>query len=164
MRNNGKQRAKKRDRQRNRRGGIFDRFAKASARATGHGFAFGLAVGSVLAWAISGPLFHFSDTWQLTINTATTIVTFLMVFLIQNSQNRESEAIQLKLDELIRSSKYAHNALLNIEELTEAELDEIKTLYARLAETALRDVRDGKSDLGCPRLESKPLQAQPEKQ
>ena len=138
-----------------RRRGIFHRFAKGAARATGHGFAFGVAVGAVLAWAITGPLFHFNDTWQLTINTATTIITFLMVFLIQNSQNRESEAVQLKLDEIIRSSKYAHNATLNIEELTEAELDKIKAKYALLAETALKEVRAGKSDLGSPQLEPK---------
>lgn len=108
-----------------------------------------------MAWAISGPLFNFNDTWQLTINTATTIITFLMVFLIQNTQNRESEAVQLKLDEIIRSSKYAHNAILNIEDLTEAELDEIKNKYALLAEAALKEVRAGRSDLGSPQLEQK---------
>jgi low affinity Fe/Cu permease len=138
-----------------RRCGVFHRFAKSAARATGHGFAFGIAVGAVLAWAISGPLFHFNDTWQLTINTATTIITFLMVFLIQNSQNRESEAVQLKLDEIIRASKYAHNAILNIEELTESELDKIKKKYALLAEAALKEVRAGKSDLGSPQLDRK---------
>jgi low affinity Fe/Cu permease len=132
--------------------GIFHRFAHAAARATGHGFAFGLAVGVVLGWALLGPLFHFNDTWQLTINTATTIVTFLMVFLIQNSQNRESEAIQLKLDEVIRATKNAHNALLNIEELSEEELDEIKERYVELAEHALQEVRTGHSDLGSPQL------------
>jgi len=137
------------------RRGVFHRFAKAAARATGHGFAFGVAVGAVLAWALAGPLFHFNDTWQLTINTATTIITFLMVFLIQNSQNRESEAVQLKLDEMIRSSKYAHNAILNIEELTEVELDEIKAKYALLAAAALKEVRSGKSDLGSPQLDPK---------
>lgn len=139
-----------------RRRGFFHHFAKGAARVTGHGFAFGVAVGAVMAWAVAGPLFHFNDTWQLTINTATTIITFLMVFLIQNSQNRESEAVQLKLDEIIRSSKYAHNAILNIEDLTEAELDKIKEKYALLAEAALKEVRAGKSDLGSPRLDEKP--------
>lgn len=132
------------------RGGIFHRFAKAASRVTGHAFAFGVAVGAIIAWAAAGPACHFNDTWQLTINTATTIVTFLMVFLIQNSQNRDAEAIQLKLDEILRSTKTAHNAMLNIEELSEAESDEIKATYARLAEKALREVRQGKSDLGCP--------------
>src|SRR6185436_12870666 len=149
MRRNGQgPKAKLEDQGRARHQGVFHRFAKVASRATGHGFAFSLAVGAVLAWAFSGPLFHFNDTWQLTINTATTIITFLMVFLIQNSQNRESEAVQLKLDEIIRSSKYAHNATRNIEELTEAELDKIKAKYALLAETARKEVRAGKSDLG----------------
>lgn len=87
----------------------FSRFAKATAHATGHPVAFMTAVSVVAGWAITGPLFGFSDTWQLVINTGTTIVTFLMVFLIQNTQNRESAAVQLKLDELIRSVEGAHN-------------------------------------------------------
>ena len=112
--------------------------------------AFAIAALVVLVWAVTGPIFHFTDTWQLVINTGTTIVTFLMVFLIQNTQNRDSEAIQLKLDELIRSCGGAHNAVLDIEELSEEELDEIKRGYALLAKKALQEVRAGKSDLGVP--------------
>src|SRR5437667_5950455 len=97
----------------------FQRFARASARAAGRPLAFGLALASIIVWALLGPLFHFSDTWQLVINTATTIITFLMVFLIQNTQNRDSEAMQLKLDELIRATGGCHNAVLDIEELSE---------------------------------------------
>ncbi len=130
--------------------GGFQTFARASARWTGRPVAFGLASIVILAWVITGPIFHFSDTWQLVINTATTIVTFLMVFLIQNTQNRDSEAVQLKLDELLRSTKGAHNALLEIEELSENELDEIKHCYAQLARRAIADVRSGKSDIGTP--------------
>ena len=128
----------------------FQKFARAAARATGRPLAFAIAALIVLVWAVTGPIFHFSDTWQLVINTGTTIVTFLMVFLIQNTQNRDSEAIQLKLDELIRSCGGAHNAVLDIEELSEEELDEIKRGYALLARKALEEVRAGKSDLGVP--------------
>jgi len=90
----------------------------------------------VVVWAITGPLFGFSDTWQLVINTGTTIVTFLMVFLIQNTQNRDSEAVHVKLDELIRANEAAHNALLDLEDLDESELDRIRADYEKLAETA----------------------------
>jgi low affinity Fe/Cu permease len=117
--------------------------------------AFTFAALFILAWLVTGPIFHFSDTWQLVINTATTIVTFLMVFLIQNTQNRDSEAVQLKLDELLRSTSGAHNALLEIEELSENELDEIKRCYTALAKKALADVRAGKSDLGTPDVKRK---------
>lgn len=103
----------------------FTRFAKATARASGHPVTFGLAIFLIIVWAVSGPLFHFSDTWQLVINTGTTIVTFLMVFLIQNSQNRDSAAIQVKLDELIRVGA-ARNSLVGIEHLTDDELEDIR--------------------------------------
>jgi low affinity Fe/Cu permease len=93
----------------------------------------------ILVWAITGPLFHFSDTWQLVINTGTTIVTFLMVFLIQNTQNRDTEAMQVKLDELIRVIDGAQNVLLDLEELEEAELDQIRARYAKLAERARKE-------------------------
>jgi low affinity Fe/Cu permease len=115
---------------------FFTRFAKWTSRAAGRPAAFAIAMGALLLWAVSGPFFGFSDTWQLVINTGTTIVTFLMVFLIQNTQNRDSEAIQVKLDELIRSHKSAHNALLDLEELEEEELDRIRESYEQLAERA----------------------------
>ena len=108
-----------------RSGSWFTRFAKTTARAAGHPATFCVAVAVIVLWAATGPLFGFSDTWQLVINTGTTIVTFLMVFLIQNTQNRDSEAIQVKLDELIRSIDGAHLALLDLEELDDEDLDRI---------------------------------------
>ena len=140
--------------------GGFQKFARTSARWTGRPTAFAFAVLFILGWLVTGPIFHFSDTWQLVVNTATTIVTFLMVFLIQNTQNRDSEAVQLKLDELLRSTQGAHNALLEIEELSESELDEIKHCYATLARHALKDLRSGKSDLGTPDVDRKASRAE----
>lgn len=125
---------------------IFLRFSSRTARACGQPAAFVIAVSVILIWAITGPIFHFSDTWQLIINTSTTIVTFLMVFLIQSTQNRESEAMQIKLDELIRAIKGAHNALLDLEELDEAELDTIRANYSKLAELARMDIQEGRQD------------------
>ena len=121
-----------------RSGSWFTRFAKSTARKAGHPATFCVAVAIILSWAASGPLFGFSDTWQLVINTGTTIVTFLMVFLIQNTQNRDSEAIQVKLDELIRATKGAHNALLDLEELEDDALDRFRRKYEALAEAARR--------------------------
>jgi low affinity Fe/Cu permease len=115
---------------------VFTRFAKWTSRAVGRPSAFIIAVSTLILWAASGPLFGFSDTWQLIINTGTTIVTFLMVFLIQNTQNRDAEAIHVKLDELIRSNKSAHNALLDLEDLEEEELDRIRSDYEDLAARA----------------------------
>src|SRR5712672_580318 len=132
--------------------GGFQRFARMAARAVGRPIAFGIALCTVVIWSILGPIFHFSDTWQLVINTATTVVTFLMVFLIQNTQNRDSEAVQIKLDELLRATKGCHNAVLDIEELSEGELDEIKRGYTILARKALEELRNGKSDLGIPEM------------
>jgi low affinity Fe/Cu permease len=120
----------------------FTRFAKATARASGHPVTFGVAIFLIFVWAVSGPLFHFSDTWQLVINTGTTVITFLMVFLIQNTQNRDSVAMQIKLDELLRAVKGAHTALADLEDLTEAELDEFKARYVRLAEAAKANPKD----------------------
>ncbi len=114
----------------------------------GHPVGFFVALGIVLIWMTTGPLFHFSDTWQLVINTGTTIVTFLMVFLIQNTQNRESRAVQVKLDELIRSVRGAHNALLDLEELTDDELLAIREQYILLAQKAREDFSQGKKDTG----------------
>ncbi|HEY5792594.1 MAG TPA: low affinity iron permease family protein [Chthoniobacterales bacterium] len=119
-----------------RRTSLFTRFAKGTAHAAGRPATFAAAGGVLILWAVSGPFFGFSDTWQLVINTGTTIVTFLMVFLIQNTQNRDSEAMHVKLDELIRSHQTAHNALLDLEELEEEELDRIRADYEKLAEAA----------------------------
>ncbi len=131
---------------------LFDRFAKWAARRAGHPEAFAVALLVIVAWGITGPIFRFSDTWQLVINTATTILTFLMVFLIQNTQNRDSEAMHLKLDELIRAVDGAHNALLDLEELTESELDRIKARYDELARKAREELRKGRKDTGRPEV------------
>ena len=131
----------------------FDRFSKRTARATGHPLAFAAAFLIIVAWVVTGPVFGFSNTWQLVINTATTIVTFLMVFLIQNTQNRDGAAVQLKLDELIRAVEGAHNALLDLEELTEAELDRFKTRYEEIADKARADLRRGVADTGTPEIQ-----------
>jgi low affinity Fe/Cu permease len=128
----------------------FVRFAKATARVTGRPATFVVAVGIVVVWIVTGPLFHFSDTWQLVINTGTTIVTFLMVFLIQNTQNRDAEAVQAKLDELIRVTEGAHNALLDLEELDDKELDRIRAQYVELAKHARADLSHGQNDTGRP--------------
>lgn len=130
----------------NRNRSHFTRFAKATSRATGRPAAFCIALGVVTVWAVTGPLFGFSDTWQLVINTGTTIVTFLMVFLIQNTQNRDSEAIQVKLDELIRAIEGAHLGLLDLEELEDEDLERICADYRALARQARKELREGKSD------------------
>jgi low affinity Fe/Cu permease len=130
----------------------FTHFANATARVTGRPAAFILAVVVILAWLVTGPLFGFSDTWQLVINTGTTVVTFLMVFLIQNTQNRDAEAVQVKLDELLRATTGAHNALLDLEELEQRELDQIRAGYGRLAEDARADLRRGEPDTGAPEV------------
>ncbi len=128
----------------------YSRFAKSAARQSGRPRAFVVAAAVIVAWVVTGPLFGWSDTWQLVINTGTTIVTFLMVFLIQNTQSRDTEAIQLKLDELIRSTQGAHNALLDLEELEEDHLDEFKQRYQALAEAARADLELGIGDTGTP--------------
>ena len=130
----------------------FTHLAKATARVTGRPAAFILAAGVILVWLVTGPLFRFSDTWQLVINTGTTIVTFLMVFLIQATQNRDAEAVQVKLDELLRATTGAHNALLDLEELEERELDRIRAGYCRLAEDARADLGRGGGDTGVPEV------------
>lgn len=124
---------------------MFTKFAKATSRATGRPLAFTLAGTVILVWIVTGPIFNFSDTWQLVINTGTTIVTFLMVFLIQNTQNRDSEALQVKLDEVIRSIDGAHNALLDLEELEDTELDHIRLNYLALAKKARAEIRQSTS-------------------
>ena len=132
---------------------FFTTCAKATSRAMGKPFAFLSALAVVVVWAAAGPLFHYSETWQLAINTATTIITFLMVFLIQSTQNRESEAMHLKLDELIRAIQGAHNALLDLEELEQKDLDKIRENYIALAKSAREDVRIGRVQTG--RLDQK---------
>ena len=128
----------------------FSRLAKATARATGRPWAFALAASVIVIWLVTGPIFRFSDTWQLVINTGTTIITFLMVFLIQNTQNRDAEAVQVKLDELLRVTAGAHNALLDLEELEEADLARIRASYGRLAVLARTALRDGQTDTDAP--------------
>src|SRR6476646_3963919 len=124
----------------------FSGFARKTARAAGQPVIFALAGGVVVLWLISGPLFGFSDTWQLIINTGTTIVTFLMVFLIQNTQNRDTAAMHIKLDELIRAVEGAHNALLDLEEMEDADLDTMRKDYEKLAAVAREQLRSGKVD------------------
>ena len=116
--------------------GFFDRFSHKVTRLTGSHYAFLIAVAVVLIWAATGPIFHFSDTWQLVINTGTTVVTFMMVFVIQQSQNKDTIAIQLKLNELIAATKGASNRLIDIEDLDERELEIVKQCYVRLAARA----------------------------
>ena len=128
----------------------YSMFAKSAAHFCGRPRVFVLAVAIILLWILTGPLFDFSDTWQLVINTGTTIVTFLMVFLIQNTQNRDTEAIQVKLDELIRATRGAHNALLDLEELEEETLDAFKAKYQALAAAARADLGQGNEDTGTP--------------
>jgi low affinity Fe/Cu permease len=130
----------------------FTRLAKRTSREAGRPASFVLAVGLILVWLLTGPLFHFSDTWQLVINTSTTIVTFVMVFLIQNTQNRDAEAIQVKLDELLRTTAGAHNALLDLEELEEHELEQIRARYTQLAERSRVELREGMTDTNTPEL------------
>src|SRR4051794_31536608 len=131
----------------------FKHLAKWTARMAGHPFAFVVAVAVIVVWAITGPLFRFSDTWQLVINTGTTIVTFLMVFLIQSAQNRDTGAIQAKLDELIRAIEGAHNALLDLEELDEDEIEHIRRDYRKLAAKAREQIECGMEDTECVEIE-----------
>ena len=130
----------------------FTRVAKKTAHYTGRPIAFGLAAGTILIWLITGPIFGYSDTWQLIINTGTTVITFLMVFLIQNTQNRDTAAIQIKLDELIRVS-VAHNALMDLEELEEAEIEEFRKKYQKLAAAARKKIKAGDLDIDSPDTE-----------
>ena len=129
----------------------FTRFAKRTALVTGRSSTFMLAVAVIVVWAVTGPVFHWSDTWQLIVNTGTTIITFLMVFLIQSTQNRDAVAVQVKLDELLRISA-GHNVLMDLEELEEDELERIRAVYTRLAEEARRGVKSGLSDEGVPEI------------
>ncbi len=128
----------------------YSHTARWIAQLSGRPITFLLAVGIIVVWLVLGPLFGFSDTWQLAINTGTTIVTFLMVFLIQNTQNRDTTAMQLKLDELIRATEGAHLSLLDLEELEEHELAAFVREYEHLAALGRAQLKKGKSDTGTP--------------
>ena len=117
---------------------LFTRFSRWTARAAGKPFVFALAVSAIVIWAVTGPMFGFSDTWQLVINTGTTIITFVMVFLIQATQNRDSQALHVKLDELIRAVHGARNSMLNLDNLSDEELDKLHEHFVRLAAKAKR--------------------------
>ena len=125
---------------------LFRRLAERTAHAVGSHWAFLLALLTIAVWVVTGPYFNYSDTWQLFINTGTTIVTFLMVFLIQNTQNRDSQALHLKLDELIRAKKGARNALIDLDDLSDEELAKIRMSYAKIAAKAKDEVRDGATE------------------
>lgn len=131
---------------------IFTRFANVISKWAGHPAAFLLALLAVAVWAVTGPIFGFGETWQLVINTGTTIVTFLMVFLVQNTQNRDSRALQIKLDELIRVTEKASDTLLDMEELEDRELEEIQRHYEALAATERKKKRGSKNNTAasCP--------------
>ena len=118
------------------KGKIFDHFARWAEHQLGRSATFALAIASIVLWGVSGPFFGWSDTWQLVINTGTTIVTFLMVFVIQNTQNRDTQALHLKLDELIRVSTTARNSLMGLEEQSDLEVEKVKSAFAELASTA----------------------------
>ena len=128
----------------------YSRLAKSAARFSGRPIVFVLAVGVIAVWIIAGPIYGFDDTWHAVINTGITIVTFLMVFLIQNTQNRDTEAIQVKLDELIRATNGAHNALLDLEELEQEHLDAFRARYLALAKAARAESSRGFQDTGTP--------------
>jgi low affinity Fe/Cu permease len=129
----------------------FTRFAKATARQTGRPGTFVLALLVIVVWAVTGPVFRWSDTWQLIVNTGTTIITFLMVFLIQSTQNRDAVAVQVKLDELLRISA-GHNVLMALEDLEEDQLERIRAVYTRLAADARHGIKSGLSDQGVPEI------------
>jgi low affinity Fe/Cu permease len=131
----------------NKKSSWFSDFARKAARAAGQPVVFALAAAVILVWLVTGPLFGFSDTWQLIVNTGTTIITFLMVFLIQNTQNRDSEAMHIKMDELIRAIEGAHNALLNLEDLSEEELDKIRASYIELAKEAREALLEKRAEI-----------------
>jgi low affinity Fe/Cu permease len=129
---------------------IYTRAARWIATLSGRPMTFLLAVAIIVVWLITGPIFDYSDTWQLVINTGTTIITFLMVFLIQNTQNRDTVAMQLKLDELIRATQGAHNALLDLEELDERALETFRARFEALVREARQGQLEGRTDTGTP--------------
>ncbi|MCZ8078696.1 MAG: low affinity iron permease family protein [Fuscovulum sp.] len=129
---------------------FYGEWSKRVSRFAGRPVTFSLALGVIAVWIVTGPIFGFSDTWQLVINTGTTIVTFLMVFLIQNTQNRDTAAIQLKLDELIRATQGAHNALMDLEELEERQIEAFRARYEKLAAAARQRLERGETDTDTP--------------
>lgn len=129
---------------------MFVKFSQKVSYIAGHPSAFAIALGIVLIWAVTGPIFGFNDTWQLVINTGTTIITFLMVFLIQSTQNRDTAALQLKLDELIRTTIGAHTILLDLEELGEDQLEKFRKEYEQIARAAREGIIRGEDDTGMP--------------
>lgn len=131
----------------------FVTFSRRLAILSGRPLTFVAALSLIFIWALTGPLFDYSDTWQLVVNTATSVITFLMVFLIQNTQNRDTEAIQIKLDELIRATRGAHNALLNLENLDDRHLEEFRKKYQRLALKAKRELESGTTDTDVPDID-----------
>jgi low affinity Fe/Cu permease len=130
----------------------FSYVARRLALLAGRPATFFVAVAAILLWALTGPVFGYSDTWQLVVNTATTIITFLMVFIIQNTQNRDTEAIQLKLDELIRATQGAHNALLDLEHIDDEKFERYRRSYAKLAATARAKLERGELDTDSPEV------------
>ena len=130
----------------------FSYVARRIAVLAGRPATFFVAITAIVLWALAGPLFGFSDTWQLVVNTAITIVTFLMVFLIQNTQNRDTEAIQLKLDELIRATQGAHNALLHLEEMDDEQIERYQRSYRKLAAAARAKLERGELDTDSPEI------------
>lgn len=130
------------DRPMNKSRSWFPAFARAAANISGKPVTFGLALFTVIAWAVTGPIFGYSDTWQLVINTGTTVVTFLMVFLIQNTQNHDTQALQLKLDELIRVTDGAKNLMIDLERLDDDQIDRLRRVYERLGDNARDDDKE----------------------
>lgn len=130
----------------------FLNFAKSTSYWTGNPYVFLSATSIIIIWLVTGPIFDYSDTWQLVINTGTSVITFLMVFLIQNTQNRDSKALQLKLDELIRATEGAHTVLLDLEELSDEELIKISQKYLQIAKIGREQLRSGKSDTDIPEI------------
>src|SRR5450759_7246 len=126
----------------------YSRFSQWFAQASGRPLSFTLALGLIIAWIVIGPVFHYSDTWQLVMNTISSIVTFLMVFVIQNTQNRQTDVLQIKLDELIRATKGAHNALLDLEEIEDTQLKKFKDHFTTLAYSAREELKRGLPDTG----------------
>src|SRR5687767_8729005 len=130
-----------RNQKKNALSGLLERFSQKATHATGTSMAFALALGTIIIWGVTGPLFEFSNTWQLVINTGTTIVTFLMVFLIQRTQNKDSLAIHLKLNEIVAAIEGSSNRLIDVEDLTEAEIETLHKHYRQLAQMAKQDIK-----------------------